>query len=345
MRVLVIRCGRLGDSVLTFPAISALSELYPQSEIVVLTEARTASLFSLHKSVSEVIVLPCLFYRKPKLGEYLSIAKLMWRLRERGFDYVFDFQDASWCTAIISRFVARKKAIGFKNFKKGLFYHAGPYGKTDDNAGTIESMALSYFRIATSLEKLEDNRLFERVRKIELALKNSVPAKERYLFFHLGANETHKTWPQERFLELAEILRERISDLKIVFSLNANEIDVFNSIFRERKMTNCVAWTTDSVVTLASKIRESTLFVSTDTGPSHLASILNVPRIILCQPFVNEAIWYGGYSRERCIYISAKREKCEKCNHFPSCKQKSCMENIQAKDVAEKIIYLLKNLK
>lgn len=344
MRTLAIRCGRLGDAILTFPALSALSVLYPESEIVVLTEERTASLFPLHPNVAEVVALPGLFYKKPELREWAAIVKTVCSLKRRGFDYVFDFQDGSWLTALIARFVSQRKTAGFKNFKKGWMYHAGPYGKAMPGADRIESMALSYFRVAVSFSSGVDENLFNQVCNIRFCLghRKHSPA-DRYIFFHLGANESHKTWSRERFLSLAEIVRKNRPDLRIVFSVNSEDVGNLNSFFNEQGMMHCQAWTTNSIAELALKIRDCEVFVSTDTGPSHLASALAVRRIILCQPFVNRAIWYGEYQGENCVYISSKREKCSACVNFSGCELASCTDNIRPEEVAEKIFYLLRN--
>lgn len=345
-KILVIRCGRLGDSILTFPAISALEVLFPKSEIHILTEERTASLFLMHKSVRHVFSVPALFYKRPSFGRLLSILKVVFRLRREKFQYVFDLQDQSWGTALIARFVTRQSSVGFKNFKNGICYHFGVYGKGYQLQGTIEPMALSYLRVVAFFNQSQTENLYTRFAETTLAIPENPKRQENnnFCFFHLGANEIHKTWSQERFWELATLLRQHGHTEKIIFSVGEKDVKEFESQVTSRKLTQIEVWTTNSIVELAKKIRDSTYFLSTDTGPSHIASNLNVPRIILCQPNVNMRIWYGHYSTKRCIYISALREKCRNCTDVSRQCNNSCVDNIPTESVFQTILNLKKLL-
>ena len=58
MKVLVQRCDRLGDTILSLPLIDALKKYYPDSKIDFLTSSTGAEVAKLNPNINEIIIAP-----------------------------------------------------------------------------------------------------------------------------------------------------------------------------------------------------------------------------------------------------------------------------------------------
>jgi hypothetical protein len=90
-----------------------------------------------------------------------------------------------------------------------------------------------------------------------------------------------------------------------------------------------------SILQSASVLSQCDLFITTDTGPMHLANILNIPLIAL---FGGTLVSKNGPRGKRSTILTS-REKCSPCQEttaFYNCKRNSCMELITVGDVMAK---------
>ena len=104
--VLVIRLGKMGDSIMTFESLGILRQRFAGHPLHVLTENANAGTFALCAAVDRVITLPALHYRTPRLPEKLAIMQTLMRLARTGYHHVFDWQDLTLKTELIARFIA-----------------------------------------------------------------------------------------------------------------------------------------------------------------------------------------------------------------------------------------------
>ena len=83
-KILLIQLRRLGDVLMTTPAIRQLHQALPDAEITFLTEAPSEQLLQYNPHLSEVWLLP----KKMTWGESFNFLK---QLRQMRFDCVLDF--------------------------------------------------------------------------------------------------------------------------------------------------------------------------------------------------------------------------------------------------------------
>lgn len=90
-----------------------------------------------------------------------------------------------------------------------------------------------------------------------------------------------------------------------------------------------------SILQSAKAIKQLDLMITTDTGPMHLANILNVPLIALFGPtLINK----NGPRGKRSSVLVSKEEcaPCQDTSRFYNCNKFACMENISVGDVMAK---------
>ena len=259
MSVLLISSNRLGDAVLTTGAVPYLAAAYPNSAIVVACGALPAPLFEAMPQVSHV-----------------------WLIRKRNFS-------AHW-------FHLWKSAIG----------------KRWDHIVDLRGSGLSFFLAAKRRTiQMPDRQLRHRVLHLADTLKTTELLSPRLYWsadddrkaetwIGMGqptialapiANWVGKQWPIERFVELANLLPNQISDLRDARFLIAGGKDdrvaaqpLLDAI-GERRVIDGFGLPLPEIAALLSK---SDLFIGNDSGLMHMASAVGTPTIGLFGPSRDE---------------------------------------------------------
>jgi len=103
---LVVRLGSLGDIVHTFPAVAALRESFPASEIIWLTHARYKLLVQSSGLASRIWTT--------ETRELSSLVKTVREIRAASFDAAIDYQGL-WKSASLPFLAGVKRRIGFSS--------------------------------------------------------------------------------------------------------------------------------------------------------------------------------------------------------------------------------------
>ncbi|MDR1450850.1 MAG: glycosyltransferase family 9 protein [Helicobacteraceae bacterium] len=105
MKILCIQLRQMGDAVTTTPAVRQLRALYPQAEIVFMSEKLGANVYQNSPRISRLWIVPRKF-------SAWAFVKLLWRVYRERFDITIDFFSNSKSAQIA--FASRaKKRIGF----------------------------------------------------------------------------------------------------------------------------------------------------------------------------------------------------------------------------------------
>ena len=114
MKFLLIQLRRIGDVLMTTPAIRLLRKSYPDADLTFLTESPSDQVLNENTNLQEILL-----YRKPEsitesLRYYLN-------LRARNFDCVIDFY-GNPRSALMTRFSGAPMRIGFDFRGRSLAY-------------------------------------------------------------------------------------------------------------------------------------------------------------------------------------------------------------------------------
>ena len=114
MKFLLIQLRRIGDVLMTTPAIRLLRESYPDADLTFLTESPSDQVLKENPNLQEILL-----YRKPEsLPESL---RSFLNLRSRKFDCVIDFY-GNPRSALMTRLSGAPMRIGFDFRGRSLAY-------------------------------------------------------------------------------------------------------------------------------------------------------------------------------------------------------------------------------
>jgi heptosyltransferase I len=272
---LVVRLGSLGDIVHTFPAVAALRESFPSSEIIWLTQTRWKFLVANSGLASKVWTT--------ETRAISSLKNTIRAIRAAGFDTAIDYQGL-WKSASLPFLAGVKRRIGFsseavREFGVPLLYtdrvHATSTHVADQNgelslrAGALAPVA----DFALQPPPVDDEALLKYLR---------ARGVERYIVLSPGGGWRSKCWPPERFGTLCRMISDSLS-LRCVVNYGPGEDDLASKVRATSNDTDPLLFNGE-LGPLMSLLRNAVCVVGGDTGPLHLAVALGTPVVALFGP-------------------------------------------------------------
>jgi heptosyltransferase-3 len=250
-RIAVIRLRSLGDCVLTTPALALLKAHRPDLRVGLVVEPRFAALFEGSPDVDDIL---------PPVASALA----NWHPR-----MVLNFHGGSrsmWLTA------ACRAAIraGFAHHAYSFLYTAKiPRAQEilgeERKVHTAEHLASAMFWLGVPRADIPRARLGG----------GPAPPAEAYAVLHPFASQPGKTWPAERFLTVAEHLRDQAGLEPVFLAGPADDPSVFAK-FRVIRDA--------SLAEVKGLMAGAQLFIGNDSGPAHIAAAFGVPVVVLFGP-------------------------------------------------------------
>jgi heptosyltransferase I len=274
-RFLVVRLGSLGDIVHTFPAVAALRESYPDSEIIWLTHPRWKALIASSGLASKIWTT--------ETRQISSLSKAIREIRAGDFDIAIDYQGL-WKSASLPFLAGVKKRVGFssqsiREFGVPVLYtervHPTSAHVADQN-GELTRRAGAHSAVADfalQLPPLDDEALFKFLR---------TRGVERYVVLSPGGGWRSKCWPVERFGALCRMIFDSLS-LRCVINYGPGEDDLATKVRAASHDTDPLLFNGE-LGPLMCLLRHAVCVVGGDTGPLHLAVALGTPVVALFGP-------------------------------------------------------------
>ncbi len=305
-RFLITRLSAIGDCILTLPLVCALRRAFPGATIDWAVEKSSASLLEGHDAIDRLHVLP-----KGWLKSYGEVRTIRRTLRKRRYDCVLDPQGLSR-SAILGLLSGAKTRICLKRpagreiapLLATRTAHPDSPHVAERQLALLKPLGVQATQVEFRLPRFPDA-----ASTVEQWLAHhSLP---RFALINPGAQWPTKLWLPERFAQLARELRHQSGLPSLVAWAPGPERRIAESIVEASAGCARLAPPT-SLTELAEMIRRATLFVSSDTGPLHLAVAAGTPSVGLygptrpevCGPYgpPHQAVqaWYqDGSSRRR----------------------------------------------
>ncbi|MFQ5965330.1 MAG: glycosyltransferase family 9 protein [Candidatus Scalinduaceae bacterium] len=337
--ILIVRLSAIGDVVHVLPALRSLRSNFPDSKITWLVEDKARDILTGHPDIDEVITFP----RRKWQRDILKINKIIntlfdvfsfyKKLRKESYDIVIDFQ-GNLKSGIMTLITGSEKRFGFaKGHCKEFNYLFTKY--------RIKPSRKRMHKIDKNLELLGGLNIDANFHRPELPVSK---ADEKYIskFLRTNINDSlpvivvqpctskfgsYKQWPVSNYALLADKILESC-EANVIFSWGPGEIDVVNEIVTSMKHKALVACETNSIKQLIELIRRADLFIGGDTGPLHIASILDIPTVAIYGP--KDPVIYGPYHGK--AVVVKKELECSPCEKR-TCSDPICMTSILPEDV------------
>jgi heptosyltransferase-2 len=285
--ILVVRTDRIGDMVLTVPALRALKTAWPRARLSVWASPVNRELVEGLPYVDEVIV-------EEKKG-WQGYWKFLLLLRRKRFDLAVILHTKRKTNALCF-FAGIPRRLGYNNDKFGFLLT----DKVPD-----ERMLGCKHEVQYSLDLLQRIGVEDRRMDLELPVSSSCEAwadaffrdykllKSPVVILHPDASCPTRHWPIESYAALAQKLI-RSSSVRIL---------VVGAKSAAGMAATIVRLAGDSVVDLTGQLtllqtaalaKRCRVFVSTDSGPAHIAAAAGAPVITLfmrSQPGINPERW------------------------------------------------------
>jgi len=155
---------------------------------------------------------------------------------------------------------------------------------------------------------------------------------------HPGSGSPDKNWPLERFLETAQILRDR-RRVQPIFLLGPVEQEsglILNSKIQAQH------WPVIKGIglpLLAGVLSLCAGYLGNDSGVSHLAAVVGIPTVVLFGP-TGPAFWSPQGPAVKILKPSIHCAPCDR-EIMRSCPDKACLDDLEVRQVYEVIVPLL----
>jgi len=280
-RILVVRLDRVGDLVLSLPAVQAVRRRHPNAWIAMMTRPYTRALVEGHPLVDETI--PYLYEKGGRHCGALGSLRMIREIRKRRFDAALILHPSNR-SMLVPFFAGVPLRVGFKS---GPWWaltravadcrHEGSRHEADltldvaraylDDPGVPVEMP----EIPVSRE--EELRAW---RKVEGAIYSD----ERIVALHPGASCPSKRWPLDRFAELG---RRIAAETPYRVAIVGGREDAASGHELAAAIGPRAADLTGrfDLKELAAFLRRTEALVSNDSGPVHVAAAVGTPTVAI----------------------------------------------------------------
>jgi heptosyltransferase III len=279
MKILLLQLKRIGDLILTTPAIAALRRSFPDAHVTVIVSKECAELLPAIANVDRILVS-----RRSlrDIGPFSSVTG-------KRYDYCIDFtrNDRSAFLTLLSaahRRIASYRVRDQSKTRARLYtdlvgVRVRDMHTIDHNLALLEPLGI---RAASSAPQLD---LPQTVHEKADALRRDSKITRPYLIFHPGSARKEKLWEPERWAEAIEHFTENKDfDLVLTSGPSAEEQRQVTAILeRTRRQVIDLSAKTD-LLTLAALIARAQLLVTVDSAPVHLAAATHTPQVVLFGP-------------------------------------------------------------
>lgn len=308
-RVLVIRLQNHGDVLLTTPVFTALKRQFPGVEVDAMVFAETVPMLAANPDLTKVWSLPRGRQVGRGLRRVLVFIRLMLNIRRRRYDWVLHLND-QWPGAVAAAISGARVRFGYEMEKRDYWLWRAIFPQrivptfeghmVEKNLDVLKALGVPVDTQATPCTMAfsgEDALLVRQ--KLDLA-----GVSGKYVLIHPTSRWFFKCWEDDRFAEV--ICALAVSGWQVVLTAapDQREIDLVNGLLRRVNHPRVLSLAGQlTLPALAAAIARSTLFISVDSVPMHMAAALGIPIVALFGP-THLHIWRPWSDRAEVIHAA-----------------------------------------
>jgi len=330
--IVVIRTDRIGDVIVSLPAIKALKDMYPKSRIAVVLRPENMPILKGISWIDELI-------------PYEGLVRTAKILREKDFYMAVDLlMDYSLRSAILAFLSKAKITAGFDIEGRGRLFNLALIPAADKRRmgerilglvrllGRISGIDADNIRYLSPRIPIpeQDRRLVD-----EFLQKNGIGPNDIILGIHPGGRYPSQRWMPERFAELADKVSRRYGARPVIIG-SPEEKELMEGIASTMKIKPLLisGFTLDK---LASVIARMKILVCNNSGPLHIAAALGIQTLSTMGP-TDPDLWQPDGEGHIVIRHGLP---CAPCN-YGTCKIHECMRSITVDEMERAADILMK---
>lgn len=338
--ILLVRTDRIGDVILTTPAIGLLKQRYPRARLFFLTRAYTAPMLKHHDYLTETIVYdPQENHRG--LGGHIKLAR---ELKNRKIDLAILFFPQVWLVLTLKiAGIRRRIGTGYRWYSillnERVFEHR-KYGLHHELEYNLSLIKKEIGPAPPPREIKFGFRVDNRLKKLRQSVLEIKQIDRPYIIVHPGSGGSAPNLPPQQFAGILKHISEK-SDFRVILVGSPNEEKLISEIAELASVPDILRSVGEwDLETYMAVISGSKLFVSNSTGPLHIARALSIPLLAFYCPAIpcSPKRW-GPYNRQDSV-ITPNVEPCKTCNP-KKCPHGVCLAKIEWKQIKAKLDILL----
>lgn len=349
-KILIYRLGSLGDTIMVLPCFHLVKNLYPEADIILLTNKPIVSKAAPLEAVlgksgfffNEIINYP-IGTRNPFL-----LLSILWKIRSLRIDTIINLSAAR----------SKKSAIRDKvYFRLGGItkFYGFPKSDSDFNVvidpdtGEYEWEAI---RLRRRMENLGEINLFNdlfwdlKLTKEELATADSllidINEHSKILTVCAGTKMQSKDWGIDNWCQLLEQLGQKLPDWTLLMIGAEDEYELGKQCLEAWKGKGKNLCGLSSPRVSAAILKKSRLFVGHDSGPMHLAACVGTPLVAVFASINRPRQWFPRGSNNTIVYHPTDCMGCKLTRCIEE--KKKCILSITVKEVEAEVLEKLKQL-
>lgn len=340
MKVLVIQTAFIGDVILSLPLIQVLKKLKPEYEIDYLCIPKTREVLENNPYLNNIIV-----FDKHDTGKGVSgMFKIISLVRKNKYDIVISIQ-RFLRSAIISKKSKAAKTISYNNSTLSFLY--------SDKVDYLQKHEI--LRVLDLLKPLGISDI--QMQKPELFPSEDDKTEVQKVFKGLGITDKNqliciapgsvwftKRYPKDKFVNLLNMMdNEKFKVVLLGGTDDRNLCDYIISNSTHNEVYNLAGKL--SILQSAELIKNSSLLITNDSAPLHLANSVGTKVIALFGSTTKQFGFYPIGDNDKLFEISGL--KCRPCSNHgkDECPVHTfdCMNKISEKDIYDEVKNTLLN--
>ncbi len=344
-RILVLRAGAIGDTLMVTPLLRALRQTFPQAYLAFVCSQTVAEVLRSHPRLDRVMPLA---YRH--LPSWLSGEKrrLVRELRELELDWALVLESHPRFVELAlqarpKRLIAYGPVPSVDGYTRAVF---------DPRRHSIDN----YLSAAEPLggrpagREMELSFPAETDEAVRRRLANwGVGEADRLVGIHPGwggrkhsIDQTRlRSWPPRRFAEVVHWLVKN-AGVRVALTGSGADRPLTRYIAREADVPCLDLAGEFSLLELAALIRRLDLYLTVDSGPAHMAAALGTPLVTLWGPGIfAQTSPQAGAGPVRIINHQVHCAPCYGTSLMKSCKDNICMKQIEVEEVVDALASML----
>ena len=341
-KILVHSLFNLGDVLLSTSAVALLRQAFPQAHITMMVRPESVDMLTDHPDINELIVFD---YR----GRQRSLAgqlKILQEIKKRKFDVVISFDRKprlailSWLAQIPVRVVPDRIFDDVPTWATRLYTHVIhiPYQLPEHHQADSFQEIVRQFCGITGTARPVMGRILPEHEHRAAELLGRLPQKEKKIALCIKGTFALKNWPRDRFAALVDKLDKQLDAAFYVIG-TAGDKAYAEEMIRMASVPIANFCGETGVRDLAALMERTDLFITVDTGATHVAATTRVPMVVV----------YGcsrprrsGPCTDHAITISKEPPCCPCKIAEDDCDAGQCLLKISVEEMADAALEAIK---
>jgi heptosyltransferase-1 len=281
-KILLIRLRRIGDVVMTTPAVALLKKHFPGASLHYLVEEPFRRLVDGNPGIERTIAIPA----KQKIKD---VVRLIREIRKEKYDVILDFHGgprATWITF----WSGAKLKIGYALKNKSFLYDIrisrrgenSPIHSVINHANLVRALGAKFDDADIPPLFIPEPRP-EEIERVSRLLREVGAGAAKLIALHIGAGNRFRDWGPGNIAKLIDLLA-RIAGVRVALIGADGDKTAETEILKTAKAAAVPFAGRLNLAETRVMIGRAALFVGPDSGPMHIAASTPTPIVAYFGP-------------------------------------------------------------